>query len=121
MDIKSEKIGKWLSMAGEGEGNLALNCMLIPHKENRDFSNKLPGDYIEALFEDVEGELPQVDVVKRLKTHCIDEDLARQLVSVKDGTDRNEIKNIFNQFLRKRATDIHEKIKKLLAEGKFDG
>ncbi|MCY4030737.1 MAG: DUF262 domain-containing protein [Hyphomicrobiales bacterium] len=98
-------------------GNYALNCLLVPEKDNKKYSNELPGDYIKKLFEDLGTSLPQVDVVNRLETHLIYEKVARHLVGVTQeaiDNDKLTLKDAYDDFINDRAYDVETKIKELL-------
>ena len=100
------------------KGNVVINCMLIPEEENRTFKNELPGDYIRKLFESVGSPLPQVDVVARLATHSIFEDIARKLVQINtSNTDEESLNDEFGDFVEKRSGWVKRRIDELLANG----
>lgn len=108
-----------LARISDVHANLALNCMLIPAEENQKFGNDLPGDYINKLFEDVVGGLPQLDVARRLETHCIGEDIARKLVSVTEQMKNYEIRDIYDEFLEARAVEVYQKTIQLFKDGEL--
>lgn len=101
-------------------GNLALNCMLIPLEENRDFEDLLPGDYLGELSTNI-GKNGDNKIKKMLETHLIPEDIAEILFETKqdslpDDEDKacDEIKDKFKEFLEKRAEAVLKRIEKLL-------
>lgn len=102
------------------EINCALNCMLVPAEDNKQYKDEWPGDYIQKLFDTQNSELPQLDVVHRLKTHCLNEDIARKLVSIKKcSVNKNKIvpNDIYEYFINERTNLIKSDIDKLLAKG----
>ena len=99
-------------------GNSAVNCLFIPKKDNQIYSNELPGDYIQKIFEKESDELYQIEVIDRLETHLISKDSARKLVSItKDKFDgrKKDLDNALKDFLESRAEHIISKISKLLS------
>ena len=98
-------------------GNYVLNCMLVPKKENKEYGNDFPGDYIEKLFKSLGTPLPQVDVVDRFETHLISKQMAEMLVEVtQDAIDNRRVilKDAYNEFVDARAHDVEREIKELL-------
>ena len=102
--------------------NIALNCMFIPKNENREISNKLPGDYIQALIQEVadSGEtLSETQVVNCLRTHCIDQSVARDLLNVKQGKEDMILADEFNKFIKERVRAVTKRIDKLMDDGEL--
>ena len=102
--------------------NIALNCMFIPKNENREISNKLPGDYIQALIDEVANSgvtLSETQVVNRLKTHCIEESVAENLLKVKVDNTKMNLPNEFKKFIDKRAYFVTRRIEKLINDGEL--
>ena len=100
--------------------NTTLNCMLIPRSENRSISNDLPGDYIQNLIDEVasSGEvLEQIEVIRRLDTHCIEEQTAKELMKVKSGS-HIDLESEFDAFIDERAAIVVDKIQRLARSGK---
>lgn len=99
-------------------GNCALNCLLVPMKDNRKYSDELPGDYMKKLFEDIgQMRLPEVKVTDRLETHLISIGMTEILVGTTQdalGNGKRTLKNAYEDFIDGRAYDVEAKIKELL-------
>ena len=98
-------------------GNNVLNCLLVPKEDNIKYSNDLPGDYINKLFEELKTPLPQVKVVDRLETHLISKKLAGKLVETtqsKIESSQVTLESVYHNFLETRAKDVGGKINELL-------
>ena len=107
--------------AVKADKDIVLNCMLIPKKENVKFSNHLPGDYIAGLIAEIKelGKLlPEVHVVDRLDTHCIEKDVALKLVGIVDGKEI-DLEEEFSDFIQERSETVGVKIQKLLKDGEL--
>ena len=101
--------------------NTALNCMLIPMGENREFSDSLPGDYIQGLIDEVANSgdtLSQLEVVDRLETHCVGRKIAGNLLKIKTGSGMN-LESAFDDFIKKRVDVVTDRIKKLTRDGEL--
>ena len=99
------------------DGNCALNCLLVPKKDNIDYSDELPGDYIRKLFKKTKKPLPEIDIVNRLETHLISKRMAETLVQItQDEIDKGEntLEDAYNKFIDERAHDVDMKIKRML-------
>lgn len=98
-------------------GNCALNCLLVPKGDNKDYRDDLPGDYIEKLFQKLGVPLPQLSVIDRLETHLISRGMANNLVATtQNAIDNGQVtlKNAYNDFIEARAGDVEAEIKRLL-------
>ena len=107
--------------AVKADKEIVMNCMLIPKKENLKFSNHLPGDYIAGLIAEIRGLgklLPEVDVVDRLDTHCIEKGVATRLVGIVDGK-KIDLEEEFADFIEERSDVLAGKIRKLLKDGEL--
>ena len=92
------------------EPNLALNCMMLESFTNKEWAKKWPGDY---LMEMIEASNPEEEVVKRLNTHLLN---AKKLISIKASSEA-DLGSLYDEFLRKRASLVVERIDKLLTKG----
>lgn len=95
------------------EPNLALNCMLLEGKTNRNWSNAWPGDYIRERIAKAgaNGGLSQELVEKRLKSHMVP---VKEILEAKEGSN---IAEVYQKFLEVRAKIVHEAIIKLCKKG----
>ena len=101
---------------GKEYGNLAVNCILIPGPDNREFSNLLPGDYIAAIYKKKNINLVELDVVNYLETHLIAKESARSLIKTKQKRIEDssiKLEDQFEDFIKKRSEDIEIEIKRL--------
>lgn len=104
------------------DNNIAINCMLIPGDENRDFTDDWPGDYIKKLFSKDSRQLVATAVVNSLETHCIPIGIAETLMeATQNNKDKKiiDIDDVFQNFLTARAEEVNTRIEKLLRYGKI--
>ena len=102
--------------------DIVLNCMFIPKNENREISNSLPGDYIQALIDEVARSgknLSETQIVKRLNTHCIEESVAEELLNVKKGKKGMILAEEFRKFIKIRAHFVDKRIDSLIENGEL--
>ena len=96
--------------------NLALNCMLVPARDNKEYGKDYPGDYIRKVCEEL-GMKPDEKIRKRLGTHLISEKLVELLMGVTKESIKGDglvLENAYKEFIETRARDVKERIDKIL-------
>ena len=104
------------------KGNIVMNCILVPREENQQFSNSWPGDYMHGLFADSKDSFPQIEVVDRLATHCIEKSAAEYLIRVTDDAikkDPGSAEEAFTEFINERAKLVKKSVDALLEKGEL--
>ena len=97
----------------EGLENSPINCMLLTKDTNRNqWSNKLPGDFLEKEIEKAKEGNPhgKQDVYKHLKTHLLE---PGDFEGVKDIKGK-DLKKKYEDFLKERGDRILKRIEELL-------
>lgn len=106
--------------AHEGtDPDLAMNCMLMHSPTNREWSKKLPGDYLIDTIKAAgapAAALSDADaarrVAERLKTHCAPPE---ELLSVRGGC--ADVAAAYRRFVQRRARLAENRIASLLRHG----
>lgn len=87
----------------------ALNCMLLEPGVNREWTEKLPGDYLSKLIDEMDPKT----VRETFKTHMLDLD---ELLACRE--DRfNQIPDLYSKFLNSRAEQLVAKFKSSVPGG----
>ncbi len=106
--------------------HLAMNCMLMHSPTNREWSKRLPGDYLihtikaagasAAVLADAEAARR---VAERLNTHCVPPD---ELLTVREGC--ADVAAAYRRFVGRRARIVEDRIACLFtigSNGPWDG
>lgn len=95
--------------AASEEPNLAMNCVLIRGRTNREASGKPPLDYLRSLVVEQSGSrVSNRDLADRLSSHLVDMD------SMKIGG--RSVRKVYKAFVAQRARDVLADAK-VLVEG----
>ena len=96
--------------------DLALNCMLVPARDNKEYGKDYPGDYIRKVCEGLGG-MPDEKIRKRLGTHLIPELLVKLLMRVTEkGINAGGLvlEDEYEHFIEMRARAVQQEIRKIL-------
>ena len=85
--------------AVDAEPNLAMNCVLIRGRTNREASDKPPLGYLRSLVVEKSGsKVSKEDVERRLESHLVRMDLLR--------ISGRSVKTVYRKFLCQRTRDV---------------
>ena len=103
----------------DADPNLAMNCMLTHSPTNREWSKKLPGDYlIDTIKAAGTAAAALADaaaanrVAERLNTHCVPPE---ELLTVREGC--ADVAVAYRRFVERRARIVEDRIAVLLRNG----
>jgi len=94
----------------EVEKDIVLNRTLILSSTNRRISKKAPAAYIEEMMK-IHGS--EDEVKKIFEKHFIDKEMFEILKKVHENTSPSDIKELFNEFIKKREQFIKNEINNL--------
>jgi len=95
----------------EVEKDIVLNRTLILSSTNRRISKKAPAAYIEEMMK-IHGS--EDEVKKIFEKHFIDKEMFEILKKVHENTSPSDIKELFNEFIKKREQFIKNEINSLV-------
>lgn len=93
------------------EKDIVLNRTLILSPTNRRISKKAPATYIKEMMK-VHGS--EEEIKKIFEKHFIDEEMFEILKKVNENTPSSDIKELFNEFIKKRELFIKNEISSLV-------
>ena len=107
--IFPQKLFKNLHPTLKYDEKRALNCMLIDKFTNQSWKDKWPGDYLRDRVKNIEGDLPEAALTKRLESHHLP---AALLLDATEDCGRS-LGDVYEEFLNERAELTLAAIEKL--------